>query len=142
MNLQITTYSDCHFDGVAALWREAFADDPPWNAAEIVVPAKVATQPDLLLVAIGDDRVIGSVMAGYDGHRGWLYAVAVAKLFQRQGIGRALIREAERRLIALGTTKINLQIRAANHDVIEFYSRVGYSVEERVSMGKRVQKPA
>jgi ribosomal protein S18 acetylase RimI-like enzyme len=66
----------------------------------------------------------------------------VAKLFQRQGIGRALIREAERRLIALGATKINLQIRAANHDVIEFYSRVGYSVEERVSMGKRVQKPA
>jgi len=60
MNLQIVTYSDCHFDGVAALWREAFPNDPPWNAAEIAVPAKVATQPDLLLVAISENRVIGS----------------------------------------------------------------------------------
>jgi len=77
-------------------------------------------------------------MAGYDGHRGWLYSVAVSKSYQRQGIGRALIHEAELRLIALGAMKINLQIRAANLGDIEFYSRLGYSVEERVSMGKRV----
>ena len=142
MNAQIVTYSDCHFAGIVALWREVFPDDPPWNAAEVAVPAKLAAQPDLLLVAVYDDRVVGSVMAGYDGHRGWLYSVAVSKLFQRQGIGRALVREAELRLIALGATKINLQIRAANKGVIEFYSRLGYSVEERVSMGKRVQKLA
>src|SRR5579864_8416124 len=111
MDAQIVTYSDRHFEGVAALWREAFPDDPSWNAAEIAIPAKLVMQPDLLLVALTEDRVIGSVMAGYDGHRGWLYSVAVSKRFQRQGIGRALVREAELRLIALGARKINLQIR-------------------------------
>lgn len=77
-------------------------------------------------------------MAGYDGHRGWLYAVAVLKSHQRQGIGRALIQEAERRLAALGCSKINLQIRASNRGVTKFYAGLGYAVEDRVSMGKRI----
>lgn len=87
---------------------------------------------------ISDGHVTGSVMAGYDGHRGWLYAVAVLKSHQRQGIGRALIQEAERRLAALGCSKINLQIRASNRGVTKFYAGLGYAVEDRVSMGKRI----
>jgi ribosomal protein S18 acetylase RimI-like enzyme len=135
----VLTYSEKHLEGVKALWQEAFPDDPPWNAAGVAIPLKIAVQPDLLLVAVDDDgRVIGSIMGGYDGHRGWLYSVAVLKQCRRQGVGRGLVHEAEKRLSALGCRKINLQVRSSNQDVTEFYSRLGYSVEERISMGKRV----
>ena len=95
----IVKYAESHFDGVAALWREAFPNPQPWNAPEVTIPAKLAIQSDLFLLAIDREQVIGSVLAGYDGHRGWLYAVAVLKAHQRRGIGSALVREAERRLL-------------------------------------------
>jgi len=77
-------------------------------------------------------------MAGYDGHRGWLYAVAVLQSHQRQGVGTALVKEAEARLSALGCTKINLQVRSSNIAVVSFYRSLRYEIEERVSMGKRI----
>ena len=134
----VVKYAECHFDGVAALWREAFPNPQPWNAPEVTIPAKLAIQSDLFLLAIDREQVIGSVLAGYDGHRGWLYAVAVLKEHQRRGVGSALVREAERRLLELGCVKINLQIQSTNASVTEFYRRLGYEVEERVSMGKRL----
>ena len=137
MAAAITTYLPEHLDGVRALWNEAFPDDPPWNAADVAIPAKIAIQPDLMLVAVERGRVIGSVMAGYDGHRGWLNQVAVLNSHRRRGVGTALVREAEKRLCALGCKKINLQVRATNVAVVDFYRRLGYETEERVSMGKR-----
>jgi ribosomal protein S18 acetylase RimI-like enzyme len=134
----IVTYQESHFDGVKLLWQEAFPNDPPWNAAEVAIPAKLKIQPDLFLVAIEQTLVAGSIMAGYDGHRGWLYAVAVLRSYQKRGLGRALVREAEERLRLIGCKKINLQVRASNTTVIEFYRSLGYEVEERVSMGKRM----
>jgi ribosomal protein S18 acetylase RimI-like enzyme len=80
--------------------------------------------------------VIGSVMAGYDGHRGWLYRVAVAHAHRHRGIGAALIHEAEKRLWALGCVKINLQVVGTNAGVTAFYQSLGYAVEDRISMGK------
>jgi ribosomal protein S18 acetylase RimI-like enzyme len=133
----IEPYEAGHFAGVSTLWREAFPDDPPWNAAEAAIPAKLAVQPELFLVALDGTRVIGSIMAGYDGHRGWLYAVAVCAAHRRRGVGAALVRAAEARLHALGCRKINLQVRATNRAVVAFYERLGYAVEERVSLGKR-----
>jgi predicted N-acetyltransferase YhbS len=79
MTLSIVSYLPDHFNGIEKLWNEAFPDDPPWNRASVAIPAKMAYQPELFLVAVDDDKVVGSVMAGYDGHRGWLYAVAVRK---------------------------------------------------------------
>lgn len=67
---RIATYADRHFDGVDALWREAFPNDSPWNSASVAIPEKLRVQPELFLVAVAEDDVIGSVMAGYDGHRG------------------------------------------------------------------------
>jgi ribosomal protein S18 acetylase RimI-like enzyme len=134
----IVEYAEPHFDGVAALWQEAFPNPRPWNAPEITIPAKLAMLPELFLVAIDNEQIIGSILAGYDGHRGWLHAVAVLKTHQRRGVGTALVREAERRLLELGCVKINLQIQGANASVAEFYRRLGYEVEERVSMGKRL----
>jgi ribosomal protein S18 acetylase RimI-like enzyme len=92
------------------------------------------------LVATDQGVVVGTIMAGYDGHRGWLYAVAVLQSHQRQGFGMALVKEAENRLSAMGCKKINLQVRSSNTVVIRFYRSLGYEVEERVSMGKRIQQ--
>jgi ribosomal protein S18 acetylase RimI-like enzyme len=136
----IVTYQPSHFDGIRILWHEAFPDDPPWNAAEIAIPAKLKLQPELFLVAIDQDLVVGSIMAGYDGHRGWLYAAAVLQSHQRQGIGTALVRAAETLLSAMGCTKINLQVRSSNTAVTRFYNSLGYEIEERVSMGKRLHQ--
>ncbi|SDT44305.1 Acetyltransferase, GNAT family [Bradyrhizobium canariense] len=134
----IVTYTDGHFDGVDALWREAFPNDTAWNVAKTSIPEKLKVQPDLLLVAVESGSVVGSIMAGYDGHRGWISRIAVGKSSQRQGIGEALIQEAERRLAALGCIKVNLQVVASNAAVLGFYQSLGYGVEERISMSKRL----
>jgi ribosomal protein S18 acetylase RimI-like enzyme len=136
----IEAYRCEHFDGVRALWEEAFPNDPPRNRAEVAIPAKLAVQPELLLVAVDDGHVVGTAMAGYDGHRGWLYSVAVKQSHRRAGIGTLLVREAERRLGQLGCIKLNLQVRAENVSVSAFYRSLGYEVEERVSMGKRLPR--
>ena len=94
---RILTYRSQYFDGVKALWMEAFPGDPHGNEAEVAVPAKLAVQPELFLVAVDADLVIGPVMAGYDGHRGWLYALAVLNAHRRRGVGTALVGEAEER---------------------------------------------
>src|SRR5690606_34749784 len=121
-----------------ALWRACFPGDPPHNSAAAAIPAKLEVQPELFLVAEEEGRVIGTAMAGWDGHRGWLYAVAVDPARRRGGVGRALVRAAEARLAALGCGKVNLQVRAENAGVAAFYEGLGYAVEERVSMGKRL----
>jgi len=136
--IEIRQYQSSDFEGLDALWQEAFPNDPPWNRAEAAVPAKLAFQPDLLFVALEGDAVIGSIMAGYDGHRGWLYAVAVRKSKRRRGIGAALVTHAEQALNALGCGKINLQVRSTNEAVVSFYREMGYDIEERISLGKRV----
>jgi len=136
--LEISTYRAEQFDGVRGLWEEAFPNDPPWNKAELAIPEKLKVQPELFIVAQQSGSVVGTAMAGYDGHRGWLYTIAVRQSDQRKGIGSALLTEAEHRLTALGCGKINLQIRAGNEAVTAFYSHHGYEIEERVNLGKRI----
>jgi len=135
LDMRIVTYCEAHFAGVDALWREAFPGDPPRNRAAVAIPAKLAEQPDLLFVAVAGDAVIGTVMAGYDGHRGWLYAVAVRLSHRGTGTGRALVGHAEAALKERGCVKINLQVREGNQ-VAGFYAALGYEVEPRTSMGK------
>ena len=95
-------------------------------------------QPDLLLVALEGLLVVGSVMAGYEGHRGWISRIAVLRAHRRKRIGQALLLEAEKRLAALGCIKINLQVLETNSAVVRFYEEAGYKVEPRVSMSKRL----
>jgi ribosomal protein S18 acetylase RimI-like enzyme len=134
----VRSYLPGDFAGVDRLWTEAFPDDPPQNRAGVAIPAKLAVQPELFLVAADADEVVGTVMAGYDGHRGWLYSVAVRPTRQRATIGSALVAEAEARLRGLGCQKINLQVRSGNEAVARFYQTLGYVTEARISMGKRV----
>jgi ribosomal protein S18 acetylase RimI-like enzyme len=77
-------------------------------------------------------------MAGYDGHRGWIYYLAVKPEFQKQGIASKLIREAESRLLKIGCPKINLMVRKSNEDVISFYRRIGYKDDPVVVLSKKL----
>jgi ribosomal protein S18 acetylase RimI-like enzyme len=113
-------------------------DGPPWNAADVAIPAKLGVQPELFIVALDGGQVVGSIIAGYDGHRGWIYMVAVSNSHRRRHIGSALVQEVQARLAAMGCLKINLQVRTSNAAVVEFYKKLGYIVEERISMGKRL----
>lgn len=134
--MHIRPYASSDFGGLDALWREAFPDDPPRNRAALAVPAKLAMNDALLFVAVDGDMVIGSIMAGYDGHRGWLYSVAVRQSAKRRGIGTALVETAAAALRRLGCCKINLQVRRTNAGVIEFYKGLGFAVEDHISMGR------
>jgi ribosomal protein S18 acetylase RimI-like enzyme len=134
----IRVFRETNTAAVAALWATVFPDDPPHNAPAIVIPKKLAVQPELFFVAEDAGQIAGTIMAGYDGHRGWLYTVAVDPGLRRRGIGSALVRHAEAALRSLGCPKVNLQVRASNAEVVAFYRTLGYDVEERISMGKRL----
>jgi ribosomal protein S18 acetylase RimI-like enzyme/catechol 2,3-dioxygenase-like lactoylglutathione lyase family enzyme len=123
---------------VVALWGLVFPDDPPWNDASEVIRRKLSVQRELFLVCASGGVVVGTVLAGFDGVRGWIHKLAVRPDQQRRGIGARLMSEAEDRLASLGCPKVNLQVRAGNERVVEFYRRAGYVVEDRVSMGKRL----
>jgi ribosomal protein S18 acetylase RimI-like enzyme len=137
----IRAYEAADEPALVALWRDCGLTKP-WNDPHKDILRKLRVQPDLLLVAVADGAIVGSVMAGYEGHRGWINYLAVAPSQRRRGLGRELMREAERRLFALGCPKINLQIRSDNRDVIAFYERIGYAVDPLVSMGKRLANDA
>lgn len=124
---------------VIELWETCFPGDPPWNNPPDVIRRKMTVQPELLLVCVVDERVVGTVLAGFDGFRGWVNKVATHPDFQRKGIASRLMRAAEEGLAAMGCPKLNLQVRTENAGVIEFYKSAGYEIEERVSMGKRLE---
>jgi len=111
----------------------------PWNNPHRDIDRKLARDGDNLLVLEEDNQLIGSVMVGYEGHRGWVNYLAVYPDHQRQGLGRLLMDEAERRLRDLGCAKVNLQVRASNETAREFYRQIGYTVDEAVSFGKRLE---
>lgn len=102
-----------------------------------MIDQKLAVRPEQLLVGECESHIAGAIIGGYDGVRGWLYHLAVAPEFRRRGFASQLVRAAEAALRALGCSKINLQVRDTNREVIAFYSALGYEVEARVSMGRR-----
>src|SRR5262245_52843347 len=121
-----------------SLWASVFPDDPPWNAPALMIENKLRVQPELLLVATSDREPVGAVIAGFDGVRGWIHHLAVLPAWRRRGVATALVRRAEGGLAALGCSKVNLQVRATNSDVVAFYRSLGYLIEERISMGRRL----
>ncbi len=114
----------------------------PWNDPVEDVRLKALVQPELFLVGELDGRVIASAMAGYDGHRGSLFYLAVKPELQGRGYGRMLLSEVERRLLALGCPKLNLMVRGDNLQVLEFYQRLGYQPQGVVCLGKRLDSAA
>ena len=135
--LQIRVYRESDQDAVVALWRESGLVRP-WNNPVKDIHRKLRVQRDLFLVGTVDGRLVATVMAGYEGHRGWINYLAIAKECRKRGFGRRLMDEAEARLRALGCPKINLQIRSSNAEVVTFYRSLGFSVDDALSMGKRL----
>lgn len=127
-----------HRQPVMDIWRRSFGYEDARNDPGFVIDQKMAAADGLFWVAVRDGVVVGSVMAGYDGHRGWIYSMAITAREQHQGIGSALLQHAEGQLTDRGCVKINLQIMGGNEAVQEFYRTNGYVVENRISMGKQI----
>ena len=135
----ITQYlNDVHRQAVVELWESAFGYEAAHNEPNLAIDRKLAVADGLFFVALAQGEVIGTSMAGYDGHRGWLYSVAVHPAQRKRGVGAALVRHTEAVLVGLGCVKINLQIADGNEHVAGFYETLGYVCEPRVSMGKKI----
>ena len=135
--MEIRPLTDADVEPVVALWEEVGLVRP-WNDPRTDIRRARAVWPDLLLVAVDRGDLVGTVMAGYDGHRGWLYYLATAPHRRGEGIGRRLVGEAESRLIALGCPKVMLMVRAGNDPVLEFYDALDYVRETSLLTGKRL----
>lgn len=142
MTWVIRAFDRSDTDAVIALWEEAQLTRP-WNDSRLDIERKLAFQPELFLVATdvraeSDSAIVGSVMAGYDGHRGWLYYLATAPSHRHQGIARALVSQAEDMLLAMGCPKVQLMVREGNDDVLGFYEGLGYEEFTVSTTGKRL----
>ena len=136
-SLEIRLFEEVDEARVVALWQQGGLRRS-WNDPHLDIARKQAASDGLFLVAEMDGEVVGTLMAGYDGHRGSINYVGVLPSHRKIGIGRALMSEAERRLLERGCPKINLQIRTENLEAVEFYRRLGYETFEVVDMGKRL----
>ena len=134
----VRAYKEADEARVIELWMFAGLIKP-WNDPKKDIARKLKVQRELFLVAELEGIVVGVVMAGYEGHRGWVNYLAVDIGQRRRGIGRALMRDAERRLRLLGCPKINLQVRRENAEVQAFYASLGFKDDEVVSLGKRLE---
>lgn len=137
----VRPYESADRNAVVALWS---ACDllRPWNDPDHDIACKLAHDAAGFLVAEVGGRVVGSVMAGFDGHRGWVNYLAVDPAHRRAGVGSVLMKEAERVLARAGCPKVNLQVRATNEPAVGFYEAIGYARDDVVSMGKRLSADA
>jgi len=138
--MEVREYHSADHDSVVLLWDCVFLNSTGHNEPHGAIDRKVATNDGLFFVAADTRAIVGTVLAGYDGHRGWLYSLAVAPDWRRRGIASQLVRHAERALSRLGCPKLNLQVRADNTEVVAFYESLGFHTEERISMGKLTLK--
>lgn len=124
-------------EAVIALWERCELTRP-WIDARSEIALNQRTQPDGFHVAELDGAVVGTVVAGFDGRRGWLNYLAVDPEHRGRGLGARLVHAAERHLAALGCPKVNLQVRHDNDAVVAFYERLGYVDDRVLSLGKRL----
>lgn len=121
---------------VVELWIKVFGYETAHNEPNLAISKKMAINDGLFFVAVENEVIVGTIMAGYDGHRGWLYSVAVDPSKRLHGLGSALVHHAENALAELGCMKVNLQLLDTNEATAAFYKSIGYAVEPRLSMGK------
>jgi len=137
--MQIRAFKEGDTDEVVALWRLCGLTRP-WNDPLRDIARKLEVQRELFLVGVeeGNGAIIASIMAGYEGHRGWVNYLAVHPDARGAGHGRSLMAEVESLLLVRGCPKVNLQVRADNADALAFYTAIGYVVDDCVSLGKRL----
>lgn len=135
--MRVRDYEEFDLPAVLALWCTCFPEVPS-AAFEKVVNRKRSTQPGPFVVAIHNHLVVGTAVGGMDGINGWIYMVAVHPDVRRLGLGSRLVRAVETRLRKLGAVKVGLQVLSGHEELIVFYKSLGYAVEPRVSMAKRL----
>lgn len=137
MTIQIRTFTPDDTEAVVRLWQ-ACDLTRPWNDPHKDITRKLSVQDDLFLVACDGDDIVGTVMGGYDGHRGWINYLGVLPEWRKRGVGRTLMLDVEQRLLKLNCPKINLQIREGNYPVMAFYEAIGFVDDKAKSYGKRL----
>lgn len=133
----IRIFQEGDFEAVVGLWQRAGLT-VPWNDPSRDIARKVADSPELFFVAEQDGAVVGTCMAGYEGHRGWIFYLGVEPALQGRGLARALMDHAEAELMARGCPKVELMVRETNTKVLEFYRHLGYADEPVRVLGKRL----
>jgi ribosomal protein S18 acetylase RimI-like enzyme len=124
-------------EAVINLWKTCNLTKS-WNNPEQDIRRKLKDSPELFLVGTIHGIIVASVMAGYDGHRGWIYYLAVDSEYRKQGLGKLIMAAAEEKLVEIGCPKIDLMVRKNNLDVISFYEKIGYGHDEVITMSKRL----
>ncbi len=135
--MKIRRYQPGDRDAVIALWTDCELVRP-WNDPQKDINRKLADSAELFFVGTDNDRIIATIMVGYEGHRGWVNYLAVSPQSRGQGLGRELMTHAEQVLLEMKCPKLNLQVRETNTAVLEFYRSIGYEVDAAVSLGKRL----
>lgn len=136
--MHIEPLSPSDFDAAVALWREVGLTRP-WNDPIDDLRRAVTGPGSTVLAGHDRDELVATAMVGHDGHRGWVYYVAVRPERRGRGHGRAIMRACETWLSARDVPKIDLMVRTENHDVIAFYTALGYAHDDVVVMSKRLR---
>ena len=138
MTVEISTYESKFQDAVVDLWKTCNLITPQNDPVEDI-RKKTSFQPELFFVGLLEGKVIGSIMVGYEGHRGWMNYMAVNPKYQRQGYGRKLVQKAIAELKKIGCVKINLQVRRSNTSVIDFYKHLEFQEDDVISLAMRLK---
>lgn len=135
--MEIRPFALTDEDAVVELWQRC-ALTRPWNNPRKDIQRKLTTQAELFLVGDLNGSIVATIMAGYDGHRGWVNYLAVDPAHRSKGNGRSLMQRVEELLIARGCPKLNIQVRTENPEALLFYRKIGYLADDAVSLGKRL----
>jgi len=138
MAFEIVRYRPEFQNAVVNLWRKCGLIVPQNDPVEDI-KKKLDFQPELFFIGLLEDKVIGSIMVGYEGHRGWINYLAVIPEYQKQGYGRKLVQKAINELKKYGCLKVNLQVRRSNTSVIDFYKHLGFKEDDVISLGMRLK---
>src|SRR4030042_2168881 len=137
LKMEVRPHSPHDKTAVIELWQKCNLTRP-WNNPELDIKRKLKVNPELFLVGLSGEKIVASVMGGYEGHRGWIYYLAVDPAYQNQGLGRQIMETIESRLLAVGCPKINLMVHTDNLLAVGFYQKIGYKTDDVISMGKRL----
>ena len=135
--MKVRPYKETDQEDVIFLWDECGLVTPQNNPIKDI-ERKLKVDPDLFLVGIVDNKIVATVMGGYEGHRGWINYLAVKPSEQRKGYGQSIMQSVEQLIKEKGCAKINLQVRTSNEQVTAFYSAIGYGNDNVVGLGKRL----
>ncbi len=138
MSFEIVRYDSNYQKAVIDLWKQCDLIVPQ-NDPAVDIQRKLVFQPELFFIALEDGQVVGSIMVGYEGHRGWLNYVAVLPDYQKRGYGKKLIDKSIDELRKLGCLKVNVQVRRNNPSAVEFYKHLGFKDDNVVGLGMRLK---